>query len=205
MLNLDKAAEIDEEVQAKLDAIPVLDRAGKWNSRAEAVKIFKESILTHGLKEQDNRCVWCTLPVGAKGRRTPHRDHIAPKKKYSRWTFHAKNLAIACEYCNGFSVKKDLDPVDVDNDDYDAITFLLVHPYLEDATLHLSFVENEGEDEPGVVIKGHSDKGLWTIEKLDLDTPGMTIERAKELLYHRARKDLPAHFQQLLEQATERS
>ncbi|EKN6165819.1 hypothetical protein DVQ60_20335 [Yersinia enterocolitica] len=204
MLKINSPAIIDPADQNKLDAIPEVDRPNKWDtSRTNAIKNFKKEIMTHGLKEQDNRCAWCTLPVGATGRRTAHRDHIAPKKLYPKWTFHAKNLVVVCEYCNGFSVKSDLNTVKTEKVNYDDIEFFIVHPYLHETEKHIRFREQEG-DEPGVVVEGISPEGIWTVNKLKLQSDGLTLLRAQELVYYRNINKLPHHFQSLLNQATGR-
>ena len=204
MLKINQPATIDALVQAQLDAIPEADRPEKWDkSRTNAIKGFRSEVMRHGMEVQDSRCAWCTLPVGAVGRRTAHRDHIAPKRKYQKWTFHAKNLVVVCEYCNGFSIKLDLDTVDREGQDYDATVFWIVHPYLDQPEQHIGFLEQVG-DEPGVVVEGLTTKGHWTIEKLQLKSSGLTLERAKELLFYRGMNKLPAHFQSLLARATGR-
>lgn len=204
MLKIDQPATIDEDVQSKLDAFPDAERPEKWDkSKARAVTSFKAEVMRHGMKEQKGLCVWCTLPVGEMGRRTAHRDHIAPKRLYPKWTFHAKNLVIACEYCNGFVVKNDLDTVETVGQSYDTTAFWIVHPYLDPPADHIRFLEQVG-NEPGVVVEGLTAKGTWTIENLRLKSPGLTVERAKELLFHRTMSQLPAHFQNLLARATGR-
>jgi 5-methylcytosine-specific restriction endonuclease McrA len=80
-------------------------------SQHGCVKAFKRRILEQGLVIQELRCAWCTLLIGEQGRRSIHRDHIAPKQSYPQWTFLPKNLVLACEYCNGFAVKSRLDTV----------------------------------------------------------------------------------------------
>lgn len=204
MLKVSNPASIDPNDQRKLDAIPVGDRPVKWDkSKAKAVVNFKSKVLNHGLQIQNNKCVWCTLPVGATGRRTAHRDHIAPKKLYPEWTFYAKNLIVACEYCNGFSVKSDLDTVQIKNADYNRTKFSIVHPYIDNPKRHIRFREKKN-GEPGVIIEARTTKGLWTIKNLKLDSEGLTVERAKELCYYRTVRKLPKNYQDLLNRATRR-
>lgn len=213
MLKINAPAKIGKATQTSLDSIPVKERGKAWNGKknanstkfAKEIGIFKAKIMLHGMKAQGKRCVWCTLPVGEDGRRRADRDHIAPKKRHPKWTFHSKNLAISCEYCNGFSVKKDIDTIEVDNANYDLITFKVVHPYIDDPKIHLDFVEKAIKGKPGIAIKGLSPRGRWTIKNLKLNSPGLTAERAKELLYMRSWNALPLKFQVLLDKATGRA
>lgn len=203
MLDLTDPATIDAQDQADLDLIPVDERSANWASRRKLIQRFKAAVHTHGIAAQLSRCVWCTLPVGAAGHRTPHRDHIAPKKLYPQWTFTPKNLAIACEYCNGFSVKVDLDTIEVVDAQYDQCVFRIVHPYIDVVSLHVDFMEDQVAAQR-VVIQGHTPKGIWTIGQLKLDSPEMTNLRARELAADRAVKKLSPYYQTLLAQATGR-
>lgn len=130
MKKFDACAVIEAAIQNTLDAVPDDEKAKYWEARSEEVRQFKRCIHDQGLVIQGERCAWCTLFIGERGRRTAHRDHIAPKSTYPQWTFAAKNLVLACEYCNGFAVKSDLDTVGVIGPTYDSTMFLLVHPYL---------------------------------------------------------------------------
>ncbi|EGC7113261.1 hypothetical protein H9T43_002439 [Salmonella enterica] len=204
MLKINNPANIDPTVQLKLDAYAVADRPYKFDkSKAQAVVNFRNTVMTHGLSVQGDRCAWCTLMVGKLGRRTAHRDHIAPKKVYPQWTFHAKNLIVVCEYCNGFSVKHTLDTVDVVNVNYDQSTFKIVHPYIDNPSLHIQFIEVTGNT-PGVVIEGITLKGTWTIDNLKLADDGMTVLRAQDLIFYRNINMLPPYYQELLKKATGR-
>jgi uncharacterized protein (TIGR02646 family) len=201
MIKFDGSAEIDADTLAALDKYPVEDRPTRWEGKAKAVKKFKEEILKQGLLIQGNKCAWCTLKVDSDGRRTAHRDHIAPKAKFPKWTFLAKNLIIACEYCNGFAVKGEINTISKVENNYEDCVFHLVHPYFDDPTLHLEFLSEN--DELLVTIRSLTPKGRWTIDNLQLDTPGATIERAKERLHERRLNSLSPEQQRLFLLATE--
>lgn len=181
MIRLPRCAAIAADVMRELDAYPVEDRPTRWEGRTKPVKTFRNEILVQGIAIQDNRCAWCRLPLGREGRRTIHRDHIAPKALHPAWTFLPVNLVLACEYCNGFENKSDTPTISILHAEYERCEFLLVHPYLDDVGIHIEF--DTDEDDLPVVIKGISPKGEWTIENLHLDTTGITKERAKEVLY----------------------
>jgi hypothetical protein len=183
VITLPQSATIDPVIQKKLDAYPVDIRPKRWNGKAKSVTHFKLEVLKHGLTIQSGKCAWCQLAVGEEGRRTPHRDHIAPKAKHAKWTFLPQNIVISCEYCNGFAIKGEIDTISVLADDYERCTFHVVHPYIDDATIHVRFVP-DATNAP-IIIQSLSDKGAWTIQKLKLDTPSMTLERAKSHLYER--------------------
>ncbi|MBK5547619.1 hypothetical protein JFT85_22935 [Pseudomonas sp. TH04] len=199
MIKLPRWATIDNGVQKKLDAIKVDLRPKRWYGKAKAVVEFKSQVLTQGRVIQRKRCAWCTLPLGEEGRRTIHRDHIAPSSIYPQWTFVAKNLVISCEYCNGLAVKADIDTIKVLRDKYDDCEFHIVHPYDDEIECHIQF--DDDEDQLPVVVRGISPKGLWTIENMKLNDVGLTRERAKEVYYERRGLTLPAPEEDLIERA----
>ena len=199
MIKFTQCAAIDAATQKKLDKYAVKDRPKRWVGRAKPVLEFKSQVLKQGLVIQLEQCAWCTLPIGEKGRRTAHRDHIAPKAKYPLWTFLPKNIVIACEYCNGFAVKGDIDTVASATETYDECVFYVVHPYLDEPLEHLSFVGDAGGI--NIIIESQSEKGRWTIENLKLDTPGATMERAKSHMHRQRMNDLSAEDQALFSAA----
>lgn len=196
MIKLNRCALIDHAILTALEKYPVAMRPARWDGRAKAVKSFKDEVMSQGLAIQSQKCAWCTLSVGPHGRRTAHRDHIAPKAKHPQWTFLAMNLVIACEYCNGFSVKGEIDTVQKFGETYEGCEFLAVHPYLDEPRDHLEFVESNGN--LSVVIRSDTSKGLWTIKYLQLDTPGATLERAKDRLWEEYAGNLSPADQSLI-------
>lgn len=207
MKKLTNCAKISKVNQKKLAAI--VNKSDSWGAKKKLpeVKYFQEKVMKHGLKEQEQRCVWCTLLVGAVGRRRADRDHIAPKGTYPDWTYTPLNIAIACEYCNGFSVKNDLDTIETVAANYEHCIFKVVHPYLvDDMTKHIVFNHKANKQKkPGVAIQGMSPEGIWTIAKLKLDTPEMTIQRAMDYLYMEQIKMIAPHFRDLYQRATGRA
>lgn len=181
MSKLTQCAVIDPVLQTTVDAYVVTERPEKWKKKPKPVPAFLKAIMTQGIAIQKDRCIWCTLPFGAIGRRTIHRDHIAPSSEHPEWTFLAKNLALSCEYCNGFAVKKALNTIRIKRAQYERCKFHIVHPYLDIVSNHIQF-DGDAIALP-VIIKGITRKGRWTIKNIQLDTPEMTTLRAKEAFY----------------------
>lgn len=202
MLNLNQSAIIPADTQAALDLVPNDKKSAAWNKKTINVLAFKSEVMAQGLAMQDSRCVWCTLEVAEEGHRTAHRDHVAPKGTYSQWTFLPENLAIACEYCNGFKVKGELDTISIAADDYSDCEFLIVHPYFDDARLHIQFVDNEAGHP--ILIEGLSERGVWTIDKMGLDSSHLTKQRAQDYIFARESEALAASDLDLLKRAVDR-
>lgn len=197
MLTLSACAAIDPAVQTALDLIAVNDRKEAWGRQTNSIKAFKKAVKDHGMHVQKGKCVWCEAKVGHRGRRSAHRDHVAPKDLYPHWTFEAKNIILSCEYCNGFQVKKALDTIKVRAADYSKCKFWIVHPYLDDPERHIGFIMKKDR----VVIKGLSQKGIWTVRELRLQSATATAARALDIVIDRAK--LSAQDLSLIRQAME--
>jgi uncharacterized protein (TIGR02646 family) len=200
MLDLNQFPAVDQSILDELSKISYGERAAAWNKKGKYVISFKRKIKEDGLKIQESRCVWCTLLLGKRGHRTAHRDHIAPKGDYPHWTFVPKNLVLACEYCNGFSVKCALDTVKVVASTYEGSEFFIVHPYEDNVVEHISFTELDKGAQ--ITINGLSPKGVWTVQNMKLDSPELTVLRAQDHLYQKMFGSLPKHFKALLLKAT---
>lgn len=195
MKKLKGPAKITKDLRQRLNKFPVDARPVRWYGRSKAVLRFKKEIMKQGLVIQSDRCAWCMLSVGPEGHRTAHRDHIVASSDQPKWTFLPKNLVIACEYCNGLAVKKDSKTVSVLESNYDRCEFSIVHPYLDNPSLHIKFECDAGETE--IVIKSITQKGEDTITMMKLDNPQMTMLRAKEYIFDKHRKKLNPQYQAL--------
>lgn len=202
MLNLAACANIKDADLTAVAAVLSKPNTKGWKSQAGCVKKFKSDIMTQGLKLQGSRCVWCTLAISEKGHRTAHRDHIASKDLYSQWTFTPMNLAISCEYCNGFMVKGALDTISVCAEYYEHCQFLIVHPYIDDTDIHIKFVDNEAGHP--VLIEGLTDRGVWTIDAMGLASTHLTKQRAQEFIFARETAALDAADLDILKRALDR-
>lgn len=117
-------------------------------------------------------------------------------------TFLPDNVAIACEYCNGFAVKSELDPVSVPVAVYSDSEFFMVHPYFDETEDHIRFVD--GDVSYPIVIEAMTDKGVWTVDKMKLDSTQLTKERPKDFLFARDNNALPGGYSDLLKRAVGR-
>lgn len=148
-----------------------------WKSGKQAAKSFKAEMTRLMLVEQSRRCAYCGSRLFEKH---PHRDHIAPKEKYARWTFWPENLVLACFACNT-DLKKSFDPVVAVGRTYRQTKFSIVHPFLDDPVEHLGFAA----DDLKVLISSanSSAKGKQTIELFDLASADRAKQRAKDAIF----------------------
>ena len=195
MLNLPNSAVIPQPLLNRLNTVLATSRDKEWDRQTTDVEQFKNAVMVQGLVIQNNRCVWCGLLTGIVGHQRADRDHIAPKNKYPQWTFEPKNIAISCEFCNCFSVKEELDTVLTVAGSYSTSVFRIVHPYLQNPALHLTFgFKNNGA---GVTVKGTTVIGIWTVRNMKLDSPSLTTRRAMEVLFLQQFSSLPQHLKEL--------
>lgn len=142
----------------------------------EEIKGIKLRIRDYLLINQDYVCGYCGLDLG--GTSDGQIEHIAPKAQYPQFTFEKGNLVMACHYCNGFSKKGNYDTVLSLDVVYNKCAFKLVHPYFDDPSIHYEWLANDKK----VIIKGISDKGLYSIGIFKLDDTKMTELRGKKVI-----------------------
>ncbi|WP_415287921.1 retron system putative HNH endonuclease [Brevundimonas sp. S1H14] len=190
-----KPAAVSFAVSRKLRKLTPADQAAAWATGGHGAKKFKAEISKHLKKSQNNRCAYCgTRFHGSK----PHRDHIAPKgvTLHPEWTFHCRNLVLACYDCNS-DRKGEFDTVVTKSSFYRQIKFNIVHPYLDEPSDHLAFTGYR------ISVLVHpvngSQKGAKTIELFHLDDPLRTKERAKDALLDEDVEHLQGKWKRLAE------
>lgn len=168
-----------------------------WTGGTTLSKVFKKRLTELLIIEQSKRCAYCGCRLFEK---RPHRDHIAPKEKYQEWMFWPENLVLACFACNT-DLKATFDPVVRKARSYRRTEFSIVHPYLDDPSLHIGYAANG----LNILIApvGNSLKGLRTIQLFDLSNPGRAKQRAKDLLFDADAQHLYGKFEELYLAASE--
>lgn len=140
------------------------------------IKLIKKRIREVLLLNQNDICGYCGLELG--GTSDGQIEHIAPKAKYPQFTFERGNLVLACHYCNGFSKKGNHNTISTLHAVYNSSIFKLVHPYIDDHSLHYEWVSQNRK----VLIKGISAKGKYSIKIFKLDELKLTELRAKKVI-----------------------
>lgn len=168
-----------------------------WGGGTKLSKAFKSNVTSLLLVEQSKRCAYCGSRVFEK---RPHRDHIAPKKKYKKWMFWPENLVLACFACNT-DLKATFDPVVKEGTTYRLTKFSIVHPYLDEPTQHIDYAA------AGLRILispvNNSSKGLKTIQLFDLSNPERAKQRAKDFLFDTDAQHLHGNLSNLYAAAAE--
>lgn len=156
------------------------DKPRAWKNDKIGTEI-KESATLQLDDIQDSKCCYCGLQLWETGR--GEIDHIASKsgrkKSYPEFTFELKNIALACEHCNGSSKKGERDVVFKYNTVYDNCTFKIVHPYYDDPDSHYMYINNRTQ----IIIKHKTWKGRYSIILFGLEL--LTNARSKQVTYEK--------------------
>lgn len=149
-----------------------------WESGVNPIPSIRNSIGVQLRSFQNGKCCYCGLKYDETGQ--GQIEHIAPKKarpsEYPEFSFHPQNLAMACQLCNSSTMKGQYDPIENYNANYTQCSFRIVHPYLDDHSLHYEWSYGI----LGVVITGVSDKGRESIRLFKLAEEHRTSARAKQ-------------------------
>lgn len=149
-----------------------------WDSGRNCIKELKINLNTYFDNHQKEKCCYCGLLYDRTGR--GEIEHIAPKgaAHYPQFSFVAKNLAKACQLCNSSSMKHMYDSIETLSKNYDQCTFKIVHPYLDDHTLHYSW--QKGIRSVIISVANNSSKARESIRLFELDSVKRTRARASQ-------------------------
>lgn len=134
---------------------------------------IKENLKEHLRAQQDNKCCYCKIELGfdIKG---VDIEHIIPKSKFEKFTFHHKNLALSCPACNTI---KSTNCVLVKNSiikyPSNGTNFKIIHAHYDDYSTHIKI-------DDGCVYIAKSKKGSETITICGLYRLSEVEENAKK-------------------------
>ena len=174
MLKLIDPVRFSNEEQSYIDT--TLKPLGKdgWTDNGDKTNSIKHHISKHTIIAQRGRCAYCEA-VLAKG--DVEIEHIAPRKHYGMFTFEPYNLVSSCGCCNAPRNKGQnktiADPVNAE--EYDANSFIIVHPFFDDPDNHLKYV-----DEDSIIIDYDkcSKKGKKTVDMFHWNETWAVYKRA---------------------------
>ncbi len=156
----------------------VTTAANNWGSQTNCIKALKIAMNTHFDTCQRERCCYCGLLYDRTGR--SEIEHIAPKGVtfYPQFSYTPYNLAKACQLCNSSSMKHTYNTVDTLTAVYEQCKFKIVHPYLDDHTLHYNW--SYGLRNVIISVANNSNKAKESIKIFELASEKRTRARAIE-------------------------
>lgn len=145
----------------------------QWNK--SCLKVFKNHVKEYYDDAQNGQCAYCRMKVSlATG--FYHIEHIAPKSLYPQWMYEPLNLCLACPNCNSAKNSKDIISMsDVDEIPRYSDAYLIVNPHLDKYFEHIEIID-------GLLYRGITDKGKFTIKVCHLTRVELLAERAEKLI-----------------------
>lgn len=139
---------------------------------------MKERLREYLREQQNGRCAYCRLKLH-ENVATSEIEHIVPKSKKPQWMYEPFNLCLSCKLCN--SIKGYRKKI-LENRADSASTlprsssdYKWIHPYLDIYSEHIELVD-------GVLYRGKTKKGKYTIWLCGLDRYQVAAERADVLI-----------------------
>lgn len=162
------------------DDTKAIEKASNGNPQKEdweksALTDFKGRVRQHYRNQQNDRCAYCRMEISsATG--SFHIEHIIPKSLHPEWMYNPKNLCVACGNCNSAKYNDNvLSSENYTNLPSNSSDYLIVHPHLDNYFEHIQIVD-------GLLYKGLTKKGKFTIKTCNLTRVGLLTERAKLLI-----------------------
>lgn len=132
---------------------------------------IKESIVDYLRPQQGNTCCYCKYQLGHDIKQVDI-EHIVPKSRHEKFTFHKKNLALSCPSCNTKkSTKQVLKKIPI-NYPRSSKNFKIIHAYYDNYSEHINIVN-------GCVFVAKTIKGSETITFCELFRLSIAEEKSK--------------------------
>lgn len=185
MLNLNKKVKFSKKQKKYIRSLGI-SQYKDWDSGKKDNKEIKQNIKNQLLQYQNNKCVYCGLPLEETSR--PEIEHIAPRDHHPEFEYTITNLAMSCQYCNGSSKKGKRETILTKNSFYNQCQFKIVHPYYDDVD---KFFVEEGAL---IMLKPNllgveKSKAQLTIEIFKLTDEKQVEARQKMLCYEKFMKN----------------
>ncbi len=161
-----------EELMNKAQGLVVSD----WDSNKTDIKSFKKNLRFDMYKKQNKLCAFCRIHVPFACVHM-HREHIVYKNEHPQWTFLPENICVACLSCNVFKGTTEVltNPL-IKTYPKDGNGFKIIHPLYDKYSTHIELLG-------GVLYRGKTDKGIFTINTYHLYRVELAEERADQRMY----------------------
>ena len=157
--------------------IKAVSKASNGNPQKEdweksSLKAYKDRVRRYYRQQQNKKCVYCRMNVSTATSYF-HIEHIVPKSVHPEWMYEPFNLCVACPNCN--SAKKNqevLENKDIADLPTESSDYLIIHPHIDRYFDNIEIVD-------GLLYKGLTQKGEYTIKLCNLTRPELLSERAR--------------------------
>ena len=179
----------EKQAIAELEANGVT--AKHWDSKKKYIRSFKKNLREDMYEKQHKLCAYCRIHIPLAC--VPmHREHIVYKDNHPQWMFLPQNLCVVCPTCNGFKGTTEV-LEDPKTTTYPKVStgFKIIHPMFDKYSEHIELVG-------GVLYKGKTSKGVFTIETCHLYRVGLAEERVDLKRYSENKGNVIAELINLL-------
>lgn len=147
-----------------------------WDSRKKYIQSFKKNLIHDMYNKQNKLCAFCRIHVPLAC--VPmHREHIVYKDKHPQWMFLPENVCVACPYCNEYKGTTEV-LVNSRTKTYPKVGsgFKIIHPLYDKYSDHIELVG-------GILYRGKTAKGVFTIKTCHLYRVGLAEERVDQMMF----------------------
>lgn len=170
--------------------------AEDWDSGKKHIKNFKKNLRTDMYNKQNKLCAFCRIHVPLACV-SMHREHIVYKDKHPQWMFLPENLCVACPCCNEFKGTTEvLTNPKAKTYPKTSNGFKIIHPLYDKYSDHIELLG-------GILYKGKTPKGIFTIKTCKLYRVNLAEERADQKMHKENKGNIIAeliHFATLSNQ-----
>lgn len=165
-----------------------------WDSGKSQIKSFKENLREDMYEKQNELCVYCRIHV-SNACFPMHREHIVHKVAHPQWVFLPENLCVSCYWCNLYKGTTEV-LVDPETTSYPQSEegFKIIHPLYDRYSEHIELIG-------GILYRGKTDKGKFTIDACHLYRAELAEERVKQIKIEENKGSVIAGLMQLLAQS----
>lgn len=158
--------------------LKAIEKASHGNPQKEdwdsyCLRDFKNRVRKYYRKEQGLKCAYCRMDISL-GTNNFYIEHIVPKSTHPEWMYEPANLCLSCVNCNSSKNKKNV----LLHKTYSKFPtasneYLIVNPHTDNYFENIEIVE-------GLLYKGLTEKGMYTIDVCHLTRTDLLLERAKK-------------------------
>lgn len=167
--------------------IKAVSKASKGKPQKEdwensSLKAFKDRVRQYYRQQQNRKCVYCRMDVSSATGYF-HIEHIVPKSVHPEWMYEPFNLCLACPQCNSAkNIQEVLDNTDITDLPTESSDYLIIHPHIDRYFDNIEIID-------GLLYKGLTKKGEYTIKLCNLTRPELLSERARVFIQQEQEPD----------------
>lgn len=167
--------------------IKAVSKASKGKPQKEdwensSLKAYKDRVRQYYRQQQNRKCVYCRMDVSSATGYF-HIEHIVPKSVHPEWMYEPFNLCLACPQCNSAkNIQEVMDNTDITDLPTESSDYLIIHPHIDRYFDNIEIVD-------GLLYKGLTKKGEYTIKLCNLTRPELLSERARVFIQQEQEPD----------------